>query len=131
MTTTDPISDFLTRLRNAIKARHKRVDVPASKLKRDISRVLIDQGYVAGFSELKNSPQGTLRVQLKYVDGRSAISGLKRISKPGRRVYVSGDEIPRVINGLGVAILSTSRGLLTDRQAREQHVGGEVLCHIW
>lgn len=128
---TDPISDYLTRVRNAIRARHKRVDVPASKVKRELTRILIEQGFVAGVSELKESAEKIMRIQLRYVDGRSAISGLKRVSTPGRRLYVSHDEIPRVLNGLGIAIISTSKGVMVDRQAREQHVGGEVLCHIW
>lgn len=131
MATTDPIADYLTRLRNAMRARHKRVDVPTSKLKREITRVLLEQGFISGVDEIKDNPQDTLRVQLRYTDGRSAISGLKRISKPGRRIYVSSDHSSRVLNGLGIAIISTSKGILTDRQARQQHVGGEVLCHIW
>lgn len=136
MATTDPIADYLTRVRNAIRARHKRVDVPASLLKRDLTRILIEQGFISNMSELKELPQApkgqaTLRIQLRYTDGRPAISGLRRISKPGRRIYVSSDDIPRVLNGLGIAIISTSKGVMTDRQAREQHVGGEVLCYIW
>lgn len=131
MATTDPIADYLTRVRNALRARHKRVDVPASSLKRDMTRILIDQGFISNMSELKETPQGTLRIQLRYADGRPAISGLRRISKPGRRIYVSGGDIPRVLNGLGIAIISTSKGVMTDRQAREQRVGGEVLCYIW
>lgn len=131
MATTDPIADYLTRVRNAIRARHKRVDVPASLLKRDLTRILIEQGFISNMSELKEPPQATLRIQLRYTDGRPAISGLRRISKPGCRIYVSSDDIPRVLNGLGIAIISTSKGVMTDRQAREQHVGGEVLCYIW
>ena len=128
---TDPIADYLTRVRNALRARHKRVDVPASHLKRDLSRILTEQGFISGISEVPESSQGTLRIQLRYTDGKPAITGLRRISKPGRRVYLASEDIPRVLNGLGIAIVSTSRGVLTDRQAREQHVGGEVLCYIW
>jgi len=131
MSTTDPVADYLTRVRNAVKARHKRVDIPASTLKRAISRVLVEQGYVAGVSDVGSGPQAMLRIQLRYSDGQPAISGLKRISKPGRRVYLSAPDVPRVMSGLGVAIISTSKGLLTDRQAREQKIGGEVLCHVW
>jgi small subunit ribosomal protein S8 len=131
MTTTDPVADYLTRVRNAVRARHKRVDIPASRLKRDITKILVEQGFIAGVSEHKDTAQGILRIQLRYSSGRSAISGLRRISKPGRRTYVSSDALPRVLNGLGIAIISTSRGVMTDRQARQQHVGGEVLCHIW
>lgn len=131
MTITDPIADYLTRVRNAIRAHHKRVDVPASRLKREVTKILIEQGFISNMSELKESPQGTLRIQLRYTDGRPAITGLRRISKLGRRMYVSSDGIPRVLNGLGIAIISTSKGVMTDRQAREQHVGGEVLCYIW
>ena len=131
MPTTDPVADYLTRIRNAVRARHKRVDVPASKLKREISRLLTEQGYVAGVSDAGGGARAMLRIQLRYSDGRSAISGLKRISKPGRRVYLSAPDVPRVMNGLGIAIVSTSKGLLTDRQAREQNIGGEILCQVW
>lgn len=128
---TDPISDYLTRLRNAINARHKRVQVPASRFKRDITRMLADQRFIAGFEEITDNKQGLLRITLRYTDGQSAIAGLKRISTPGRRVYVGAHELPRVLNGMGIAIVSTSKGLMTDKQAREQHVGGEVVAHIW
>lgn len=131
MTTTDPIADYLTRLRNALQARHKRVDIPASRLKREVTRILAEQGFIAGVTEVQKSPQTMLRVQLRYTEGRPAITGLRRISKPGRRLYVSSQDVPRVLNGLGIAVISTSRGVMTDRQAREQHVGGEVLCYIW
>lgn len=96
-----------------------------------MSRILSEQKFVSGYSEIQDGKQGVLRVQLRYADGRSAITGLKRISRPGRRVYVPSDDLPRVLNGLGIAIISTSKGVMTDRQAREQHVGGEVLCHVW
>ena len=131
MTMTDPVADYLTRLRNALQAGHKRVDIPASNLKRELTKVLLAQKFIAGFSELKDSPQGTIRVQLKYTDGRPVIGGLKRISKPGLRSYVDAGSIPRVRGGLGIAVISTSQGLLTDKQARQAKVGGEVLCEIW
>jgi len=131
MTMTDPVADYLTRLRNAIQAGHKKVDVPVSNLKRDISKLLTDQKFIAGFTEVKESAQGVLRIQLKYHDGQSVITGLKRVSTPGLRKYVPADEIPRVLGGLGIAIISTSKGLMSDRQAREAHVGGEVVCEIW
>ena len=131
MNTTDPISDYLTRLRNAVRARHKRVDVPSSSLKREISKILADQKYIGGFTEIKDTKQGILRIMLKYTDGVSAITGLSRVSTPGLRRYVPAGELPRVLNGLGIALISTSRGLMTDKEARTQHVGGEVLCQVW
>ena len=131
MTMTDPVADYLTRLRNALQAGHKRVDVPASNLKREMTKLLVAHQYVAGFSELKESAQGVIRIQLKYQDTRPVIAGLKRVSRPGLRKYVDADAIPRVLGGLGIAIISTSKGLMTDRQARDARVGGEVLCEIW
>ena len=131
MNTTDPIADYLTRLRNALRARHKRVDVPASNLKRELTKILIDQKYLSGYSEIQDNKQGILRIVLRYADGRSAITGLKRISKPGLREYVSSSELPRVLNGLGIAIVSTSKGIMTVNLASTVKVGGEVLCHIW
>ncbi len=131
MTMTDPVADYLTRLRNAIQARHKRVDVPASNLKRELTKLLLQHKYIAGFTELKDTPQGTIRIQLKYNDGQAVIDGLKRISTPGLRRYVDAESIPRVLGGLGIAVISTSKGLMTDRQAREAKIGGEVLCEIW
>jgi small subunit ribosomal protein S8 len=131
MTMTDPVADYLTRVRNAIQAKHKRVDVPASGLKREITKLLLEQKFITGYTELKDSPQGTLRIQLKYQESRSVITGLKRISTPGLRKYVGSDKLPRVLGGLGIAIISTSRGLMTDKQARAAKVGGEVLCEIW
>ncbi len=131
MTMTDPVADYLTRLRNAIQAKHKRVDVPASGLKREITKLLVEQKFISGYTEMKDTPQGTLRIQLKYQDSRPVITGLKRISTPGLRRYVRVDRLPRVLGGLGIAIISTSRGLMTDRQAREAKLGGEVLCEIW
>lgn len=131
MNTTDPIADYITRLRNAIRARQKRVDVPASNLKRQITKILLDQKYINGFSEIKDNKQGFLRITLKYTEGVSVISGLERISKPGLRVYKSSDDLPRVLNGLGIAVISTSKGVMTDKQASQEKVGGEVLCTIW
>ena len=131
MMSTDPIADYLTRLRNAIRARHKRVLLPASGMRKEISRMLVAQNFISGFEEIPDNKQGFLKITLKYTDGESAICGLQRISTPGRRVYVGSDEIPRVMNGMGIAIISTSRGLMTDKQARQAHVGGEVLCNIW
>lgn len=131
MNTTDPIADYLARVNNAIRAGHKKLDIPASNLKRSMTKILADQNYITSYSEQKDTAQGTIRVVLRYRSGTNAIQGVRRISKPGRRVYVPSDEIPRVLNGMGIAIISTSRGLLTDRQAREAKVGGEVLCYIW
>jgi small subunit ribosomal protein S8 len=131
MTMTDPIADYLTRLRNAVQAKHKRVDIPVSNLKRELTKLLLETKYIAGYTEVKSAPQGVLRIQLKYRDTQPVITGLKRISTPGLRVYASAGELPRVLGGLGIAVLSTPRGLMTDRQARESKVGGEVLCEIW
>jgi small subunit ribosomal protein S8 len=131
MTMTDPVADFLTRLRNAVQAKHKRVDVPASNLKRELTKLLVAQKYIAGFTEVKETAQGVIRIQLKYNDGRPVIAGLKRISRPGLRTYVNAEAIPRVLGGLGVAVISTSKGLMTDKQARLAKMGGEVLCEIW
>jgi len=118
-------------LRNAIQSRHKRVDIPASNMKRAISKVLAENNFISGFTEIPDNKQGVIRVALRYTDGVSAISGLKRVSSPGLRVYAPVDEIPRVWNGLGIAVISTSKGVMTDKQAKAQKVGGEVLCHIW
>jgi small subunit ribosomal protein S8 len=131
MTMTDPVADYLTRLRNALQARHKRVDVPASNLKRELTKLLVQHKYIASFTEHKQGVQGTLRILLKYTDDGPVITGLKRVSRPGLRTYVDATSIPRVLGGLGIAIISTSQGLMTDRQAREAKVGGEVLCEIW
>ena len=131
MTMTDPVADYLTRLRNALQAGHKRVDVPASNLKREMTKLLVEHQYVAGFTEIKETAQGVIRIQLKYQDTRPVIAGLKRVSRPGLRKYVDADAIPRVLGGLGIAIISTSKGLMTDKQARDARVGGEVLCEIW
>ena len=132
MNTTDPIADMLTRIRNANSAKHKEVDIPASNMKRAIAQILLDEGYIASFEEIKDEKQGMLRITLKYDEnGKRVIDGLKRISKPGLRVYASKEELPKVLNGLGIAIISTSKGLKTDKEARELGVGGEVLAYVW
>jgi small subunit ribosomal protein S8 len=131
MTMTDPVADYLTRLRNALQAGHKGVDVPASNLKREITKLLVANKFIGGFTEFKDTAQGVLRIQLKYTDSQPVISGLKRVSRPGLRKYVDATEVPRVLGGLGIAVISTSRGVMTDKQARAQRVGGEVLCEIW
>ena len=132
MTTTDPIADMLTRIRNANSAKHKTVDIPASNMKRGIAEILFKEGYIKSFEEIKNENQGIIRVSLKYTEkGKKVISGLKRISKPGLRIYASKEELPRVLNGLGIALISTSKGIMTDKKARELGVGGEVLAYIW
>jgi small subunit ribosomal protein S8 len=132
MSMTDPISDLLTRIRNAQLAKHDRLDVPASKLKLEVVKLLKEEGFVKNFREIEGAPVGKLRIFLRYSpEGVPAISHLERISKPGRRVYRGADEIQPVRNGLGIGIVSTSRGLLTDIQARERRVGGELLCEVW
>ncbi len=131
MTMTDPVADYLTRLRNAIQAGHKKVDVPASNMKRELTRLLLAHSFIGGFTEVKDGPQATLRIQLKYQNGQPVITGLKRVSTPGLRTYDDATSIPRVLGGLGIAVISTSSGLMSDRQAREARVGGEVVCEIW
>ena len=132
MVTTDPIADMLTRIRNASQANFKTVDIPASNMKRDIAEILFNEGYIKAYEEIKNDNQGIIRVSLKYTEkGKKVISGLKRISKPGLRIYASKEELPRVLNGLGIALISTSKGVMTDKKARELGVGGEVLAYIW
>lgn len=131
---TDPIADYLTRLRNAIRANHRIVEVPSSKLKKEITKVLHDQGYIRSYKfEDDKGPQGTIKVALKYnpETKTSSIQQLERISKPGLRKYTGAGELPRVLNGLGIAILSTSKGIMTDKQARDLHIGGEVLCYVY
>jgi small subunit ribosomal protein S8 len=129
---TDPIADFLTRIRNASKARHRRVDVPASKMKREMARILFEYGFIKNFIVIDDGKQGIIRIYLKYDENEQpVINGAKRISKPGFRKYVGAKEIPRVYNNLGIAILSTPRGIVTDRDARKLNVGGEVLCYVW
>jgi small subunit ribosomal protein S8 len=131
MNMTDPIADMLTRIRNAIMARHTRVLIPASKMKLAIARILKEEGYIRDFDLLKDNPQGTLRISLKYVDKRPVLTQLKRVSRPGLRVYTKRDEIPRVRGGLGTAIISTPQGLMTGRRAYQLGLGGEVICYIW
>lgn len=129
---SDPIADFLNRIKNAQKARFDKVDIPASHIKTSIARILKEEGYIKNFKLIRDDKQGILRIQLRYNESReAAISGIKRVSKPGRRVYVGHDEIPRVLNGLGISILSTSKGLMTDHQAQKERVGGEMLCSVW
>ena len=132
MNTTDPIADMLTRIRNANRNKFKTVDVPSSNMKLAIAQNLLDEGYIKAFEEIKDENQGIIRITLKYDEkGTRVIDGLKRISKPGLRVYASKDELPRVLNGLGIAIISTSKGLKTDKEARELGIGGEVLAYVW
>ena len=129
---TDPIADMLTRIRNASNAKHDTVDVPASNMKKSIAQILLDEGYIKSFQMIDDGTQGTIRITLKYVGGKEkAISGLRRVSKPGLRVYAGADELPRVLRGLGIAIISTSKGVMTDKAARAAHVGGEVLAFVW
>ncbi|PLK43563.1 30S ribosomal protein S8 [Emticicia sp. TH156] len=131
--TTDPIADFLTRIRNAIKARHRVVEIPASNIKKAITQVLYDKGFIQSYKFEETGPQGVIKIALKYnpVTKQSAIVELKRVSKPGLRKYAGTTDIPRVLNGLGVAILSTSKGVMTDKEARSLKVGGEVLCYVY
>lgn len=132
MNTTDPIADMLTRIRNANSSKHKTVDIPASKMKLAIADILFKEGYIKSFEEISSDVQGTIRVTLKYDEkGNRVIAGIKRISKPGLRVYASKEELPQVLNGLGIAIVSTSKGIMTDREARKEGLGGEVLAYIW
>lgn len=129
---TDPIADMLTRIRNGSNAKHESVDVPASNIKKQIAQILLDEGFIKGFDVIEDGKQGIIRIELKYgKHGEKVISGIKRISKPGLRVYVKSDEIPRVLGGLGIAILSTPKGVMTDKKARKERVGGEVLCYVW
>lgn len=129
---TDPIADMLTRMRNAVMIRAEKVDIPASRMKLEIAKILKEEGFIRAYKILKDKKQGILRITLKYTtDNESIISGLKRISKPGRRVYVSRDSIPSVMGGIGISILSTSRGVLGDKACRREKIGGEVLCTIW
>ena len=132
MTMTDPVADMLTRIRNANTVGHSSVDIPASKLKKSIAEILKTEGYIKGYDVIDDGKQGIIRVQLKYTnDKERVITGIKRISKPGLRVYVKNSEIPKVLGGLGIAILSTSKGVATDRKAREEGTGGEVICYVW
>ena len=132
MVTTDPIADMLTRIRNAGQAKFKTVDVPASNIKRDIAEILFNEGYIKSYEEIKTDNKGIIRITLKYTEkGKKVISGLRRISKPGLRIYASKEELPKVLNGLGIALISTSKGIMTDKKARELGVGGEVLAYVW
>ena len=132
MQITDPVADMLTRIRNANSAKHDTVDVPASNLKKDIAKILLDEGYIKAYEIVDDGTQGIIRIQLKYLAGKEkVISGLRRVSKPGLRVYAGADELPRVLKGLGIAIISTSKGVMTDKAARANHVGGEVLAFVW
>ena len=128
---TDPIADMLTRIRNGNSAKHKSVEIPASNMKKDLAQILLDEGYIKGYNVTEDDKQGVMTVDLKYVQEQRVISGIKRISKPGRRVYVKANEVPKVLNGLGVAIISTSKGIMTDKTARKESVGGEVICYVW
>ncbi|HEX6654833.1 MAG TPA: 30S ribosomal protein S8 [Candidatus Limnocylindria bacterium] len=132
MNTSDPIADMLTRIRNASQARHRELTLPSSKMKREIARILADEGFIESYATQSGDVQDTLTIELKYVEGRTpVVSGLKRISKPGLRVYARKTEIPRVLGGLGLAILSTSHGVMSGAQARKLNLGGEVLCYVW
>lgn len=134
MTMTDPIADMLTRIRNAIMAKHSGVDIPHSKTKAHIAAILKSEGYIKDFKVVQDDVQGSLTIEFKFIDvdkSQNVIRGLKRVSKPGRRRYVKADEVPQVLNGLGTAILTTSRGVLTDHECRRQKIGGEVLCEVW
>ena len=133
MQITDPIADMLTRIRNANNAKHDTVDVPASNMKKAIAQILLDEGYIKNFQIINDGTQGVIRVSLKYLQPgkEKALTGLRRVSKPGLRVYAGAEELPRVLRGLGIAIVSTSKGVMTDKKAREAHVGGEVLAFVW
>ena len=132
MQITDPVADMLTRIRDANTAKHESVDVPASNLKKAIAKILLDEGYIKSYEVVEDGTQGVIRIQLKYLAGKEkVISGLRRVSKPGLRVYAGADELPRVLKGLGIAIISTSKGVMTDKTARANHVGGEVLAFVW
>lgn len=130
---TDPIADFLTRIRNAVKAGHKVVEIPASKMKKEMTRILHEKGYILSYKFIEEGPQGTIKIALKYhpESKKPAIKTLKRVSTPGLRRYSGVQDMPRVLNGLGIAIMSTSRGVMTDKEAREQNVGGEVICYVY
>lgn len=129
---TDPIADFLTRIRNAATAGHRTVDVPASKMKAGLAAILKEQGYITDYQRVEDGPQGLIRMRLRYIDdGTPAMLGLRRVSRPGLRRYAQVPDLPRVRNGLGIAVISTSHGLMTDKEARRKKIGGEVLCYVW
>ncbi|MCM1334147.1 MAG: 30S ribosomal protein S8 [Bacteroides sp.] len=132
MQITDTIADMLTRIRNASAAKHPTVDIPCSNMKKQIAQILVDEGYIKNFRVIEDNKQGIIRITLKYTENKSqVITGLRRVSKPGLRIYSSSKDMPKVMKGLGIAIVSTSKGLMTDRKAREEHVGGEVLAFVW
>ena len=132
MTMTDPIADMLTRIRHANTMSHATVDIPATRVKKAIAQILLDEGYIAGYDVVEGEHQDVIRVQMKYGANREkVITGIKKISKPGMRVYVKAGEVPKVIGGLGIAIISTSKGIISDKEARKQNVGGEVICYVW
>lgn len=131
MPVTDPVADFLTRVRNAVKAKKVTVDIPISNLKLGVAKILEEQKYIDGFEVVENNGKSILRLKLRYIAGRNAITGLKKISKPGLRVYSEAKSIEKILNGLGIAVISTSKGLKTDKQARTENVGGEIICHVW
>jgi len=132
MTMTDPIADMLTRVRNASSVHHDTVDVPASNIKRELARILLEEGYIKGYDVIEDGKQGLIRIQLKYGKaGEKVITGIKKISKPGMRVYADKTNVPKVLNGIGISVISTSKGIVTDKQARELGVGGEVICYVW
>ncbi|MCT4584173.1 MAG: 30S ribosomal protein S8 [Peptostreptococcaceae bacterium] len=132
MTMTDPIADMLTRVRNANSVKHESLEVPASNIKKELARILLEEGFIKGYDVIEDGKQGIIKIQLKYGrNGEKVISGIKRISKPGMRVYAGKEDVPKVLNGLGISIVSTSKGIITDREARKQNVGGEVICYVW
>jgi small subunit ribosomal protein S8 len=132
MTMTDPIADMLTRIRNANTAGHDTVEIPASKMKKAIAQILLDEGYIAGFDVIEDGKQGIIKVTMKYgAHNERVISGIKKISKPGLKVYANAEDVPRVLGGLGIAIISTSKGIISDKEARKLGVGGEVICYVW
>ncbi len=133
MTMTDPIADMLTRIRNANTAGHDTVEIPATKMKKAIAQILLDEGYITAYDIVENGTQDVMKITLKYGADKKekVISGIKKISKPGLKVYVKADEVPRVLGGLGVAIISTSKGIMSDKEARKQRIGGEVICYVW
>ena len=131
MQITDPNADMLTRIRNANTAKHETVDIPASNMKKAIAEILNNEGYIKSYQIIEDGKQGVIRVTLKYSGKEKVISGIKRVSKPGLRMYAPADELPRVLKGLGIAIISTSKGIMTDKEARKQHIGGEVLAFVW
>ena len=131
MQITDPIADMLTRIRNANSARHETVDVPASNMKKAIAAILLEEGYIKNYQVIEDGKQGVIRIALKYVGKEKVISGIQRVSKPGLRIYKNTEELPKVLKGLGIAIISTSKGIMTDKKARQENVGGEVLAFVW